>query len=210
MIALRLLLLVSLALVSLVRANPPPPSAPTLPQVPASAIASIPEDEARVELARVLSWQQRYDESLAEYKKALAVRPADAALRAEYGQVLGWSGRRADAVATLSALPAEALSPAAAVLLADLILGDNKFAEATALYRRVLVVAPDDQPTRFKLARVLSWQKHYDESLAEFDILLAAAPGEIQIRRHRAQVLGWAGRVEEATAEWLRTLPATP
>ena len=187
--------------------NPPPPGPPTLPKVPTSSVAAISDDEARVELARVLSWQKRYDESLAEYRKALESRPADAALRAEYGQVLGWAGKREEAVATLSSVPVASLSPSAAVLLADLTLGDNKFAEATELYRHALASAPDDQPTRFKLARVLSWQKRYDESLAEFDLILKAAPADVQVRRHRAQVLGWDGRVEESAAEWRRTLP---
>jgi tetratricopeptide (TPR) repeat protein len=197
------LLLASLAAAGLAIAapNPPPPGPPTLPKVPTSSVAAISDDEARVELARVLSWQKNYDESLAQYRKA------DAALRAEYGQVLGWAGRREEAVASLSSVPADSLSPAAAVLLADLTLGDNKFAEAAKLYRQALVAAPDDLPTRFKLARVLSWQKRYDEALAEFDLLLEAAPEDVQVRRHRAQVLGWAGRVEESAAEWRRTLP---
>jgi tetratricopeptide (TPR) repeat protein len=208
MLAARLLLVpLAAAGLAIAAPNPPPPGPPTLPKVPTTSVAAISDDEARVELARVLSWQKNYDESLAQYRKVLAVRPADAALRAEYGQVLGWAGRREEAVAALSAVPVESLSPAAAVLLADLTLGDNKFAEATKLYRHALVAAPDDLPTRFKLARVLSWQKRYDEALLEFDLLLKTAPADVQVRRHRAQVLGWAGRVEESAAEWRRTLP---
>lgn len=195
---------------SLARADVPPPGPPSLPRVPASAVATIPDDEARVELARVLAYSKNYDESLAQYRRALSARPDDVALKAEYGQVLGWSGRREESVAALSALPADSLPPPAAVLLADFILGEKRFAEATGLYRRALAVAPEDMPTRFKLARVLSWQKRYDECFAEFGVLLAAAPDDVQIRRHYAQVLGWAGRNEESVAEWRRTLPAAP
>ena len=203
------LLLASLAAAGLALAapNPPPPGPPTLPKVPTSSVATIPDDDARVELARVLSWQKHYDEALAQYRKVLDARPGDAALRAEYGQVLGWAGRNEEAVAALSAVPVDSLSPSAAVLLADLTLGDDKLSEATELYRRALAGAPDDHPTRFKLARVLSRQKHYDDALAQFDLILKAAPDDVQVRRHRAQVLGWAGRVEESAAEWRRTLP---
>lgn len=208
---IRLLRLPSLlASASVLSAQVPPPGPPGLPRVPPSAVAVIPADEARVELARVLAYSKNYDESLREYALALAARPDDAALRAERGQVLGWAGRREEAVAELSAVPVAALPAPAAVLLADLILGERKFAEAINLYRRALVLAPDDLPTRFKLARALAWQQRYAESFAEFDRLLAAAPDDVQVRRHRAQVLGWAGRHEEAAAEWKRTLPAAP
>ena len=200
-------LLSILCLASVASAQVPPPAPPASPKIPTEAVAAISDAEARLELARVLSYSKNYDEALAEYRKVLAARPGDTALRAEYGQVLGWAGRRQEAVAALSALPAEALPPAAAVLLADLRLGEEKFAEATELYRRALAAEPDDLPTRFKLARVLSFQKRHDEALAEFDRILSAAPDDVQVRRHRAQVLGWAGRHAEAAAEWRRTLP---
>lgn len=194
----------SLAPVGLGAAVPPPPTAP---EVPVAVLEVISEEQARLELARVLAYAQRYDDSLAEYARVVERRAEDPALRAEYGQVLGWAGRPAEAKAVLAAVPEESLPAVAAVFLADLWLGDERFADAARLYRRVLAERPADHATRFKLARVLSWQEDYAGSLTEFKRLLDALPEDVQVRRHYAQVLGYAGLVDEAIAEWRRTLP---
>lgn len=185
-----------------------PPAVP-LPAftVPSAAQETIPDWQARVELARVLSHAQRFEESIVEYERVLTGRPDDSDIRIEYGQVLGWAGRIDDAIRVLGEIDRAALTPAAAVLLADLLLGRREFEAATELYRHALVAAPGDGAIRFKLARVLSWRKRYGESLAEYRALLAAAPADTQVRRHYAQTLGWAGHVPEAIAEWRQTLP---
>jgi thioredoxin-like negative regulator of GroEL len=194
-----------LALGSLTAAVPPPDKAP---EVPVAVLEVIGEDQARLELARVLAYAQRYDESLTEYRWLVARRGEEAALRAEYGQVLGWAGRPAEAKTVLAAVTEEDLPPAAAIFLADLWLGDERFADSTRLYRQALAARPEDHATRFKLARVLSWQEDYAGALAEFRCLLEALPGEVQVRRHYAQVLGYAGFLDEAVEQWRRTLPA--
>lgn len=190
----------------------PPPEPPTdarLP-IPAAALEVIPEWQARVELARVLAYARRYDEALAEYQIALQARPDLPELRVEYGQVLGWAGRTEAAISTLGGMPSSDLTPAAAVLLADLLLGNREFDRSAHLYQLALAQQPDDHATRFKLARVLAWEKRYDESLAEYRRLLAALPADVQLQRHYAQTLGWAGKLEEAITAWRQTLPADP
>jgi len=44
-------------------------------------------------LARVLAWSRHFDESIATYRKLLALDPDDAFDRAGYARVLAWSGR---------------------------------------------------------------------------------------------------------------------
>lgn len=196
------------SLLAAVAAQAAPPTVPFPAfSVPSAAQETIPDWQARVELARVLSHAHRFEESLAEYERVLAERPGDTELKIEYGQVLGWAGRADDAIRVLGGFDRGTLTPAAAVLLADLLLGRREFEPATELYRRALVATPGDGATRFKLARVLSWQKRYGESLAEYRALLAAAPADAQVRRHYAQTLGWAGHLQEAIAEWRQTLP---
>lgn len=175
--------------------------------VPSVAQETIPDWQARVELARVLSYAQRYDEALAEYQRALSGQTANSALKAEFGQALGWAGRTEESIDVLASLPRADLPPSAAVLLADLLLGRKDFATAAELYQQAITARPEDTTTRFKLARVLSWLKRYDESLAEYRTLIDSAPGDVQLRRHHAQTLGWAGRVEQSIAEWRQTLP---
>lgn len=194
---------------SLASSPPEPPERDDF-VVPASAMEVIPEWQARVELARVLSYAQRYDESIHEYQLALKVRPDQPDLRMEYGQVLGWAGHTDAAIKELGGVPPSSLTPAAAILLADLLLGQKAFDRAAALYEQALKQQPDDQGTRFKLARVLSWEKRYDESLAQYRLLLAARPHDVQLQRHYAQTLSWAGQLDEAIKAWRQTLPADP
>jgi thioredoxin-like negative regulator of GroEL len=58
-----------------------------------------PGDHAvRYKLAAMLSWIQRYDESLAEYETIMSARPRDAQLRRKYAEVLTWAGRHEEAI----------------------------------------------------------------------------------------------------------------
>lgn len=195
---------------------PPPPPAQTPPvALPAPARSparvqplneTIPDWQARWELARALSYLQRYDESLAEYRKVLALRPDDTAVRQDYGQVLLWSGRVEDSYAELSRVPAADLTPAAALALADTLVARRAYPEAEAIFRRELARNHGDHLTRLKLAEILSWTKRYDEALALYRTILEALPDDVQVRRRYALVLLWAGRVDESAAELRRTL----
>lgn len=189
----------------------PPKAAPAPPPANAARVLplteTIPDWQARWELARALSYLKRYDESLAEYRKVLTERPTDWAVRQDYGQVLLWSGRADEAYAELKAVPPDQLNPASAVALADVLVARREYGRAEALYAAQLQREPDDQLTRLKLAEVLSWTKRYDESLALYRTILAALPADLQVRRRYGLVLLWAGRPEESAAELRRTLP---
>lgn len=167
----------------------------------------IPDWRARWELAQALSYLKRYDESLAEFRKVLAERPGDVAVRQDYGQVLLWAGRVDEAYAELNAVPREQLKPEAAVALADTLVARKDYPGAERIFMAQLQRAPDDQLTRLKLAEILSWTKRYDESLALYREILTARPDDIQVRRRYALVLLWSGRSDEAAGELRRTLP---
>jgi tetratricopeptide (TPR) repeat protein len=195
---------------------PPPPPAQTppapLPAPPANTARivpiaeTIPDWQARWEMARALSYLQRFDESLGEYRKVLKERPADNKIRQDYGQVLLWSGRSDEAYAELGKIPAEELSTAASLALGDALVARRAYPEAEAIFRREIERAGDDQLTRLKLAELLSWTKRYDESLKLYRTILAALPDDVQVRRRYALVLLWAGHPDESAAEMRRTL----
>lgn len=196
---------------------PPPLPGPQRPVVnvapPAVAARILPltdtvtDAEARLELARTLSYLKRYDEALREYRKLLAARPDDGAVRAEYGQVLFWSGDAKAAYAEISRVPPGQLSAEARLALADLAVAEGRFDQAAALFAERVKTVPDDLVAQFKLAEVLSWLKRYDESLALYRGLLDARPADVQLRRRYAMVLMWAGQLDAAAAELRRTLP---
>ena len=60
--------------------------------------------EARIQYARVLSWDQRYPQSEAQYEMLLANDPNRADLRLEYAQIQSWNSEFAPAIHTFSSL----------------------------------------------------------------------------------------------------------
>jgi tetratricopeptide (TPR) repeat protein len=167
---------------------------------------TIPDWQARLELARLLSHLKKYDESITEYQKVLSEKPDSVEARAELGRVLFWSGQRDQALKTLELIPPEKMDDQSRAVLADLYGAQKKYAKAEALYRDYLDKHPDDLSARLKLAELLSWSKRYRESLDQYEIILRAQPDDLQVRRKYALVLSWAGRKAEAIKELRKTL----
>ena len=167
---------------------------------------TIPDWQARLELARLLSHMKKYDESITEYQKVLREKPDSVEARAELGRVLFWSRQRDKALKTLEMIPPERMDDQSRAVLADLYGAQKQYAKAEALYRDYLAKHPDDLSARLKLAELLSWSKRYPESLGQFEIILRARPNDLQVRRKYALVLSWAGRKAEAIKELRKTL----
>ena len=180
-------------------AAPAPPAAGQMPE-------TIPDWQARLELARLLSYLKKYDESVAEYSKVLKEKPDSVEARMELGQVLFWSGKPDEALQALEQVPPDKLNDQARSVLADLYRAQKKYGQAEALYRAYLQRHPEDWGMRLKLADLLSWNKQYRESLAQYEIILKARPDDQQVRRKYALVLSWAGRKTEAIKELRKTL----
>jgi tetratricopeptide (TPR) repeat protein len=88
-------------------------------------------------------------------------------------------------------------------------LADAKqFGRAASVLRNLLAQNPDDRAARSLLARVLAWDRHYDESLVEYERLLAARPGDAANRAGYARVLAWSGRHDRALREFRRAIRA--
>lgn len=166
----------------------------------------IPDWLARWELAKVLSYSKRYEESVAEYKKLLKEKPDLNEARAELANVLFWQGKNNESLAVLEQIPAKDIDDNTRIIMADLYIARKEHTKAEPLYRAYLEKHPEDVKIRLKLAEMLSWVKRYNESVAEYKIILNAVPNDIQVRRKYAFVLIWAGRHNEAAAELKKTL----
>ena len=191
-----------------------PPSikatAPSKPKavkvVPVAPGEEIPEWAARLELARVLSYLKRYDESITEYGKLLKEKPDLVEAKVELAKVLFWKGDQKAAFQILEQISVKELTGETKVLMADLLVAQKDYAKAEPLYKAYLDSYPEDQAVRLKLADMLSWQKKYDASLTEYRKILKARPDDIQVRRRYAFVLIWAGQHSEAASELKKTL----
>jgi len=177
------------------------------PEAVKAGSEEIPDWIARWELARVLSYLKRYDESTVEYRKLIKEKPSLAEARAEMAQVLFWQGRPDDALEELERIPPASLNEETREILADLYRAQKRYDKAESLYQAILARNPDHQKVRLKLAEILSWAKRYDESLAEYGKILTKRPQDVQVRRKYAFVLIWAGRHAEGARELKQTLP---
>lgn len=176
----------------------------TLKAVP--DIQDIPDWQARWELAKVLSYSKRYDESLAEYKKLLKEKPDLYKAKVEMANVLFWQGKRTDAITLLEQMPLRSIDEDTKIVMSDIYVSQKEYKKAEPLYRAYLEKHPGDQKVRFKLAQMLSWDKRYNDSISEYKTILNAIPDDIQVRRRYAYVLIWAGRNKEAIEELRKTL----
>jgi tetratricopeptide (TPR) repeat protein len=128
----------------------------------------------------VLSWAQRYDDSIRGYRELLARTPSSVApdvlrdTRIGYARVLMWSRR---------------------------------FEESLAAIERALDGAGPEEKRELTLmkARQLAYLRRYPESLQTFDQALAAAPTDAEAQLGKAQALYWSGRLRDA-ARSLRSL----
>jgi len=171
----------------------------------------IPDWQARLELARVLSHVKRYDESLAEYRKVLREKPDLTAARLELARVLYWSGKPEEALQHFSKLAPADMNSEDLITMADIYAAQKDYDKAIALYTSHLEKMPANHNVRLKLAEILSWSKRHAEALAEFETILQARPDDIQVRRKYAIVLIWADRKLDAIKELQKTLaPAKP
>ncbi len=166
----------------------------------------IPDWQARLELARILSYLKRYDESIAEYEKVLKEKPEALSAKVELARVFFWSGQTEKAFRILQPIPPEDLDDQSRQVLAELYTARKDYTQAEGIYQSYLKAHPDDLKVRLKLAELLSWTKHYPESLVQYEIILKARPDDLQVRRKYALVLSWAGRKAEAMAELRKTL----
>jgi len=181
------------------------------PQIKAlepSGTQEIPDWLARWELARVLSYMQRYDEALIEYQRLLAARPDLNEAKLEMARILAWTGQSKQAVAYLEQLPASALGEDGLLILAEVHIADKQWDAAVQLLRNYLAGANvGSRKIRFKLAQVLSWQKNYAAALEQYEILLQEFDDDVQLKRHYGLVLIWAERYEQAVEVLRATLP---
>ncbi len=114
-----------------------------------------PKDiEARVALARILSWTKKYDESIEEYREVLALRPTNE-INIELANVLSWAGRFDEAIIEYKAiLDREKDNPAALLGLANLYNWTGRDRDSIKYYKRVIELEPDSSDARQGLAQV--------------------------------------------------------
>jgi len=162
--------------------------------------------QARLELARLLSYVERYEESIAQYRRVLDQKPDLVQARLELARVYYWTGDIDKAQEMFASVPEDKITGEVRLELAEIYAMLEQYVRATETYRDYLQDNPGHDEARFKLARVLSWKGDYEASIQEYERVLESRPGDNQVRRHYAQVLMWAERYDEAIEQMEKTL----
>lgn len=133
--------------------------------------------EARLQLARLLSYQPRMlTEAVGEYQILLRQKPENLAVRLELARILVQLKRYAEASAQLQAIirvrpkDAEALA-----LMAQIALYSGDYSKAIQLFER-LDRQKLDAGALLQLAQAYTWNKQYAQAIATYKRALALTP----------------------------------
>jgi predicted Zn-dependent protease len=167
----------------------------------------VPEWVVRWDMARTLSYSQRYDEAIKEYKKALAVHP-DPRIEMEIARTLYWKGEQEQALALINKIQHDDIDETMKKFMADLLAAQRRHEEAEKIYLELLHEHPDNVETLLCMARMLSWAGKEHKSLTYYKRILDNNNDNNAVRKEYAFLLLKIGRYQEAAEEFKKIIIA--
>jgi tetratricopeptide (TPR) repeat protein len=156
------------------------------------------DDEVRLTLANVLSWQKDralLAESLKLFDAYLGRQPEDWKARLQRGRVRSWVGRIADAQADFEAYLRKHPSDEKILLELGQVLSLSKdrafLLRAAGVYSEYLKRHPGDAEVILRRARVRSWADRIDEAAQDYRAYLEKRPGDDAVRLELATAFSW-------------------
>ena len=179
--------------------------------------AAEPTDAAAAELyADILSWDGRYDESLAVFEQLRRQSPADAEIPLRIAEVTLWSGRPEKALGQYQAILATRFDqPKAWAGFVDAAAGADdltldQFKLAVRIGRQPSVLASENPALLGRLAWVMVRENHPDMAAPFLTRAVDLKPTAAGEKRELAGVLNAAGRPADALAVYQGLDPLTP
>jgi tetratricopeptide (TPR) repeat protein len=158
-----------------------------------------------------LSKAGRYEEAVAEWKKALELSPENDKAHNNVGLLLVGIGKFEEAIPHFEkTLKVNPEYPAAHSNLGVALAGIGKLEEAIAEFVNALAVDPDSAEAHNNLARVLARKGNLDEAITHFQKALELAPDSASVRHSLAQALTAKGSLDEAIAQFQKVLEISP
>ncbi len=141
------------------------------------------------ELARLLSWDKRYSESISAYEKILELAPGDADARAGLARVASWMGQYHDAIKLYKSVVAEYPRHVEARLgLGDVLSWKGEHAAAIEHFLVALAMTPGDVEILKRLGKVWSWRGNRTEALKYYTRAAQLAQDDSSIERAIEQI----------------------
>jgi cellulose synthase/poly-beta-1,6-N-acetylglucosamine synthase-like glycosyltransferase/tetratricopeptide (TPR) repeat protein len=139
--------------------------------------------------------------------KALALRPAEPAVRKELAGVLAAAGRYDAAVQMYAGLK---LTFADRLRLVEIYAGGKHFDAAEREVRALLNTRIGDARAQLLLAAVLIWNKKYDEANSIYRQLQRSYPNDTAISVKLAELALWTGQYDNALVQFYNLLEPDP
>jgi tetratricopeptide (TPR) repeat protein len=160
-------------------------------------------------LATLRSWDNRFAESIALFRRNIALEPNFTEARTSLARVTAWSGDYAAAIAIYDSVIAREPRNRDAVLgRAQTLAWAGRFSEALGVYKQWTTARPTDRAAAIDYARVLSWNGQMREAEALYVEL--ARTGNADAKKGLARLIGWKGDLQGSEQTWRQVLVTDP
>ena len=162
-------------------------------------------------LAVALQAEGRFDDAIAHYQRAIALRPDYSPAQNNLGTALRAEGRLEEAAAAYRrAIELRGEYPEAHYNLANVLTDEGRAKEAAEHFRVALRSMSGSADVHNNLGIALVAEGKRDEAIDEFRAAVAEDPGSPKSHRNLADALASAGRTEEAFIEFRRASQLAP
>ena len=170
---------------------------------------SNPPSIAIFRLATLRSWDNRFDDADALYRRYIAREPRDAEGRIALARTLAWGGHYSESIATYDTLIATNQRKRDAVMgRAQTLAWSGRLNEALEAYKTWVRDHPNDRDAAMDYARALAWAGRLDQAEAMYSQL--SRTGNAAATKGLARVIGWRGQLERSEQTWRRVLDTDP
>lgn len=160
-------------------------------------------------LATLRSWDNRLDESIALYRRYVALEPNYAEGRVALARVTAWTGNYSGSVAIYDSIIAREPNNREAVLgRAQTLAWAGRFDEALPAYKKWTASHAWDREAAVDYARALAW----NGQLGDAETLYAelSRTGSASATKGLARVIGWRGDLQRSEETWRKVLVTDP
>lgn len=162
-------------------------------------------------LGTALLRQNRFDEAVDQFRKALKLQPNSADAHSNLAVALQRHGRRDEAIELYrTALQVRPHYPQAHFNYATALEEAGRLGEAMEHYSRTLEARPNFTDARFNLGSVLLRLERYDEAIAQFRQVLRLEPNSSDALNNLGVALDRKGRLDEALQCYRRVAELKP
>jgi len=160
-------------------------------------------------LATLRSWDNRFDEGIALFRRYIALEPDYTEGRMALARTIAWSGRYSSAIAIYdSVLTRQATYRDAVLGRAQTLAWAGRLDEALSAYKQWMATHPTDRNAWIDYARTLAWNGQMDEAERMYTQL--AKTGNANAKKGLARMIGWRGELDRSERTWREVLATDP